>query len=60
MMKKLWFQAHWLLGITAGVVLALMGVTGALLSFEDALLRWMNPGVMTVTPILQARYHHMN
>ena len=50
MMKKLWFQVHWLLGITTGVVLALMGVTGALLSFEDDLLRWMNPGVMTVTP----------
>jgi len=50
MMKKLWFQVHWLLGITAGVVLALMGVTGALLSFEEDLLRWMNPGVMTVTP----------
>src|SRR5262245_54688265 len=50
MMKKLWFQVHWLLGITAGVVLALMGITGALLSFEEDLLRWMNPGVMTVTP----------
>ena len=50
MMKKLWFWAHWLLGITAGVVLALMGITGALLSFEEDLLRWMNPGVMTVTP----------
>ena len=49
-MKKLWFWVHWLLGITAGVVLALMGVTGALLSFEEDLLRWMNPGVMTVTP----------
>jgi sulfite reductase (NADPH) flavoprotein alpha-component len=50
MMQKLWFQAHWLLGITAGVVLALMGVTGALLSFEHELLRWLNPGVMTVPP----------
>ena len=50
MMKKLWFQVHWLLGITAGVVLALMGVTGALLSFEEDLLRWMNPGVMTAMP----------
>ena len=49
-MKKLWFWVHWLLGITAGVVLALMGVTGALLSFEEDLLRWMNPGVMTAMP----------
>jgi sulfite reductase (NADPH) flavoprotein alpha-component len=50
MAKKLWFQIHWFLGITAGVVLAIMGVTGALLSFENDLLRLMNPGVMTVTP----------
>jgi len=50
MMKKIWFRVHWLLGITASVALAIMGVTGALLSFEEALLRWLNPGVMTVTP----------
>lgn len=50
MLKKLWFQSHWLLGITAGIVLAVVGVTGALLSFEDKLLHAMNPGVMTVLP----------
>ena len=50
MVKKFWFQIHWLLGITAGSVLAVMGVTGAVLSFEHDLLRWMNPGVMTITP----------
>ena len=47
------FQVHWLLGITAGIVLAVVGATGALLSFEDALLRAINPGVLTVAP--QAR-----
>lgn len=50
MVKKFWFQAHWLLGISAGVVLAAMGVTGATLSFEHEALRWLNPGVLTVTP----------
>lgn len=49
MFKKLWFQLHWLLGITAGVVLALVGLTGATLSFESDILRWLNPEVMTVT-----------
>ncbi len=48
MLKNIWFQIHWLLGITAGIVLAIVGVTGAALSFEHDLLRWMNPGVMTV------------
>ena len=44
------FQVHWLLGITAGVVLALVGFTGGMLSFEDELLKALNPGVMTVEP----------
>ncbi len=50
MLKKIWFQVHWLLGITAGIVLAVVGVTGATLSFEHEIKRWINPGVMTVTP----------
>ncbi|KFN52029.1 hypothetical protein N790_03610 [Arenimonas malthae CC-JY-1] len=48
MLRKILFQTHWFLGITAGLVLALVGVTGALLSYEDALLKVLNPGVMTV------------
>ena len=48
------FQVHWLFGITAGIVLAIVGVTGGLLSFEDALLKALNPGVMTVQPRGQA------
>lgn len=48
MLKKLWFQTHWLLGISAGLVLAVMGVTGAMLSFEPELLRALNPGLMSV------------
>lgn len=50
MLKNLLFQMHWLLGITAGAVLAVVGVTGAMLSFEPQILRALNPGVMTVTP----------
>ena len=44
------FQVHWLLGITAGLVLALVGATGAVLSFEDAILERLNPGVLSVQP----------
>jgi sulfite reductase (NADPH) flavoprotein alpha-component len=43
MFKSLLFQLHWLLGITAGTVLALMGLTGATLSFEDELVHAANP-----------------
>ena len=42
------FQLHWLFGITAGLVLAVVGVTGGILSFEDEWLEALNPGVLTV------------
>src|SRR3990167_5573377 len=48
MLKKVLFQLHWLLGISAGLVLALMGVTGAAYSFQDELLRAFNPDVLQV------------
>ncbi|MFY2762652.1 PepSY domain-containing protein [Arenimonas sp. MALMAid1274] len=48
MFKNAIFQIHWFLGITAGLVLAVVGVTGAMLSFEHDLLKAMNAGVMTV------------
>jgi sulfite reductase (NADPH) flavoprotein alpha-component len=43
MFKSLLFQLHWLLGITAGTVLAVMGLTGATLAFEDEIMRAANP-----------------
>ena len=48
MLKSVMFQVHWFLGITAGLILAIVGVTGGLLSFEHEILEAMNPGVMTV------------
>lgn len=48
MLKKVWFQLHWLFGISAGLVLALMGLTGAMLSFQDEILRALNPASLTV------------
>ncbi|MGK0159689.1 PepSY domain-containing protein [Pseudomonas mosselii] len=48
MVKKTLFQLHWFLGITAGLVLALMGVTGAIWSFQEELLRAFNAGVLKV------------
>lgn len=55
MVKKILFQLHWLLGISAGLVLALMGVTGAGLAYQDELLRLLNPDVLAVEPPPQAR-----
>ncbi|VVE11804.1 PepSY domain-containing protein [Pandoraea terrigena] len=66
MMKRLWFQLHWAFGISAGLVLAVVGLTGAMLSYDDALTRAFSRGVMTVAvrdtpplpiPELLARVH---
>lgn len=50
MLKKVLFQLHWFFGITAGLVLVLMGITGALYSFEDEILDALNPNVRLVQP----------
>lgn len=42
MLKKIFFQIHWFLGITAGLILSIMGVTGALYSYESQILKWIN------------------
>ncbi|RZF65023.1 nitric oxide synthase [Sphingomonas populi] len=43
MAKRVLFQIHWFLGITAGIVLAVMGVTGATMSFEDEISEALSP-----------------
>lgn len=50
MFRNIWFQTHWFIGITAGLVLAVVGFTGGMLSLEQNILRWINPGVVTVEP----------
>ncbi|WP_280356189.1 sulfite reductase flavoprotein subunit alpha [Pseudomonas sp. BN414] len=47
-MKKTLFQLHWLFGISAGLVLALMGITGAAYSFQEEILRSLNPETLSV------------
>jgi sulfite reductase (NADPH) flavoprotein alpha-component len=42
------FQIHWFLGITAGIVLAVVGVTGALMSFERAIMEQISPDIVRV------------
>lgn len=46
--KKVLFQLHWFFGITAGLVLAVMGISGALYSFSDEILHALNPQSMSV------------
>lgn len=48
MLKWVIYRLHWLLGITAGVVLSLMGVTGAIMGFEDEIMTALSHGIVTV------------
>ncbi len=54
MFKKIWFQVHWFIGITAGTVLMFIGVTGAILSFREEITDWLNPGIVHVAVREQA------
>lgn len=47
-MKNWVFQIHWFLGITAGLVLAVVGVTGALMSFERQIMDVISPDIVRV------------
>lgn len=48
MFKKIVFQLHWFFGISAGLVLAVMGATGALYAFEPEILKLLNPDSLRV------------
>ncbi len=49
-LRQAWFQMHWFIGITAGTVLVVIGLTGALLAFHEEILDVINPGVRQVAP----------
>ena len=42
------YRLHWLLGITAGVVLSVMGITGAIMAFEDEIMTASSHGIVAV------------
>ncbi|MGB5866235.1 MAG: PepSY-associated TM helix domain-containing protein [Arcobacteraceae bacterium] len=42
MYKKNWFKIHLILGVTAGVILLIIGLTGSILSFEKEILDVVN------------------
>ncbi|MET0659096.1 MAG: PepSY-associated TM helix domain-containing protein [Steroidobacteraceae bacterium] len=50
LLRNALFQVHWFVGITAGLVLALVGITGAVLGFEHEIQDRLNRAVRTVTP----------
>ncbi|TPG26574.1 PepSY domain-containing protein [Variovorax guangxiensis] len=45
MLRRAWFQIHWFIGITAGTVLVVIGLSGATLSFREEIVDALNPGL---------------
>ena len=65
-LRAVLFQLHWLLGLGAGLILAVAGITGALLSYEDAIGEVFDADLIRVAPraedplapdALLARFH---
>ena len=50
LLRRVWFQVHWFLGITAGSVLVLIGLTGATLSFRAEIVDALNPALRHIAP----------
>ena len=42
MHKSIWFQIHWFFGFVFGILLLLVGVSGAVLSYEKEILQAIN------------------
>ncbi|MCT7636460.1 PepSY-associated TM helix domain-containing protein [Aliarcobacter butzleri] len=49
MHKKIWFKIHWILGVVAGVFLLLIGVSGAILSFQKEITKFINQDSFYIT-----------
>ncbi|KLN54531.1 PepSY domain-containing protein [Variovorax paradoxus] len=43
LLRRFWFQVHWFIGITAGSVLVVIGLSGAVLSFRAEIVDAINP-----------------
>lgn len=53
MLRKLMFNIHWLLGISFGIAIAIVGITGAILEFEDEIISALNGNPSAVEAIGQ-------
>lgn len=50
MIRKCLYQVHWLLGITLGLILVVIAITGTLMTFEDPVMEALSHKVLEVAP----------
>ena len=48
--RKLWLSIHLWLGLILGLFLAMFGITGSILVFQEEIDEWLNPTLLTVSP----------
>lgn len=48
--RGFWFQIHWFVGAALGVIIAIVGVTGAALSFRGEISNFLNRDIVYVEP----------
>ncbi len=48
--RSLWIKTHVYLGLTAGLLFALLGITGSLSIYRDELDEWLNPRLVVANP----------
>ncbi|MGF6529070.1 PepSY domain-containing protein [Variovorax sp. PvP013] len=48
LLREAWVRIHWFVGITAGSVLVVVGLSGAVLSFRAEIVEALNPGLRHV------------
>lgn len=47
--RRIWIQIHLVIGLTAGAVFVVMGLSGSVLVFYQGLDRWLNPQQLTAS-----------
>lgn len=55
LLRRAWFQIHWFIGITAGSVLLVIGLSGAVLSFRAEITDLIDPALRRVPHAADAR-----
>jgi sulfite reductase (NADPH) flavoprotein alpha-component len=55
LLRRAWFQIHWFIGITAGSLLLVIGLSGALLSFRAEITDLIDPALRRLPHAADAR-----
>ena len=48
--RAIWLKVHLWLGLSMGLLLSVIGITGSISVFYQELDQWFNPGVLSVVP----------